>query len=40
MAGGSDALDEHVVNINLYVLSDLTLEHFVDQPLVRGPSIF
>jgi hypothetical protein len=40
MAGGSDALDKHIVDINFYVLPDLISEHLVHQPLVRGPNIF
>jgi hypothetical protein len=40
VADGSDALNEHVVNIDFYVSSDLISEHLIDESLVRGPGIF
>ena len=30
------AFDEHIINIYLYVSSDFSTKHLVDQPLVSG----
>lgn len=40
MVGFFSTLDEHIINMDLYTLTDLILEDPVEQLLIGGPYIF